>query len=159
MKHIFWAIPDRLAGRPGPDEEPWILSDLRAAGFGAVLSVNDGESCDPNDFEKQGILYACVPLSKNAPPKPGDDLICVEALQKGFSFVGSQLSLGRRVLIHCQGGADRTGLFLSYCLMQLEGVRPAAAIERIRQVRPIALSAEGWEDFAYQVLGHFTNSN
>ena len=29
MNKIFWLIQDKLAGRPGPDTEPWDLISLR----------------------------------------------------------------------------------------------------------------------------------
>ena len=50
MKKVFWLIPGQLAGRPGPDLEPWDLAELRTAGIGAVLSVNDGSLCYPEEF-------------------------------------------------------------------------------------------------------------
>jgi len=58
----------------------------------------------------------------------------------------------RGVLVHCRSGKDRTGLFLTYYLCVTEGLTPSDAIGELRRVRPIALSAEGWESFSYQVL-------
>lgn len=36
-----------------------------------------------------------------------------------------------------------------------EGLMPSDAIRELRRVRPIALSADGWESFSYQRLGEF----
>jgi protein-tyrosine phosphatase len=58
----------------------------------------------------------------------------------------------RGVLVHCRSGKDRTGLFLSYYLCVIEGLTPSEAVREVRRVRPIALSAEGWESFSYRVL-------
>ena len=44
-------------------------------------------------------------------------------------------------------------MFLSYYLCAIEGLTPSEAIRELRRVRPVALSAEGWESFSYQVLG------
>ena len=44
-------------------------------------------------------------------------------------------------------------MFLAYYLCVTEGLTPSDAIRELRRVRPIALSAEGWESFSYQVLG------
>ncbi|MEJ7731003.1 MAG: hypothetical protein WKG00_17525 [Polyangiaceae bacterium] len=60
MREVFWLIPDRVAGRPGPDRVPWDLAAMRDAGIGAVLSVNDGLLCHPEDFASVGIEYACI---------------------------------------------------------------------------------------------------
>lgn len=152
MDKLFWVIPDVLAGRPGPDDEPWNLSALRQAGIGAVLSVNDGRLCNPQAFADLKIVYACYPLSDWVPPQPGDAKHCLEALPKGYAFVQEQLAAGRRVVIHCSGGNDRTGLFLSYFLIRSTGLSASQAIQRVRDVRPTALGANGWVAFAEQVL-------
>lgn len=152
MDKLFWVVKDKLAGRPGPDLEPWDLAALRAGGIGAVLSVNDGALCRAGEFAAQGMAYACVPLSDAAPPRPGDSKICARALPKAYAFVRRQMAEGRGVLVHCTAGKDRTGLFLAYYLMRERGLTAEEAIEEVRLVRPIALSAEGWEAFARQVL-------
>src|SRR5262245_39199903 len=114
MDKVFWLLPGRLAGRPGPDREPWDLDALRQGGIDAILSVNDGTACHPADFAASGIAYARVPFSPNAPPLPGDDAICRAALPRAYAFVEGQVTEGRGVLVHCSSGKDRTGLFLCY---------------------------------------------
>jgi protein-tyrosine phosphatase len=152
MENVFWLIPGQLAGRPGPDRAPWNLASLRDAGIQAVLSVNDGPLCHPEDFAACGISYACIPLSENAPPRSGDDEICLRALPLAYDFVRQQISAGRATVVHCSSGKDRTGLFLAYYLIREAGLSVDEAIEEVRRVRPIALSALGWHDFAKDVL-------
>lgn len=125
---------------------------MRGAGIGAVLSVNDGVLCHPEDFRSHGMAYACIPLSDNAPPQAGDDDVCLRALPAAHAFVGEQLSNGRITVVHCSSGKDRTGLFLAYHLIREGGLSPAEAIEEVRRARPIALTAPGWDDFALDVL-------
>lgn len=155
MDKLFWMIPRRLAGRAGPDREPWDLASLQATGIGAVLSVNDGLLCHPEDFAVRGMRYACVPLPDNAPPQPGDDEHCLDALPKAYAFVAEQMNEGRSVLVHCSAGKDRTGLFLCYFLMRYAGLAPHRAMASVREVRPTALSALGWEEFALRLLARF----
>jgi len=157
MDHLFWVIPEKLAGRPGPQKYRWDLASLREEGVGAVLSVNNGALCHREEFEAQGIQYACVPLSSNEPPLPGDDAICMAALPKAYDFVVGQMAEGRAVLVHCTAGKDRTGLFLCYYLVRNAGSTPKDAIHSVRQVRPTALSALGWEEFAGQLLTKIAN--
>lgn len=152
METLFWVIPGRLAGRAGPDEEPWNVDSLSQAGIRAVLSVNDGRLCDAQAFAAADIAYACYPLSDWVPPQPGDAEHCLVALPRGYDFVQAHLSEGRPVLVHCSGGNDRTGLFLSYYLVRSAGLSAREAIERVQQVRPTALGAEGWSAFAMQML-------
>lgn len=152
MEKVFWVIPGELAGRPGPDIEPWRLDALVEGGIRAVLSVNDGALCHVPDFAGAGIDYACIPLSANAPPQPGDEEICLEALPRAYDFAMERIVAGRAVLVHCSAGKDRTGLFLGYFLLRRLRLSVSDAVRTVRAVRPIAFSAMGWEEFAPRVL-------
>lgn len=152
MKHVFWLVPDVLAGRAGPDQSPWSAQELRAGGIGAVLSVNDGAGCHAEDFTELGMSYRCMPLSDNAPPREGDVEHCLEVLPRAYGYVREEIDRKRRVLVHCTSGKDRTGLFMCYFLIRESGISVREAITAVRRARPIALSAEGWEDLARIVL-------
>jgi protein-tyrosine phosphatase len=152
MHKVFWLIPSKLAGRPGPDREPWDAEALHAGGIRAVLSVNDGRSVYPEDFSALEMVYAHIPLSDSAPPRQGDDEICQVALPRAYMFMHEQIGAGNPVLVHCSSGKDRTGLVLAYYLLRETDCSPASAIEKVRAVRPIALSAMGWDRFAFELL-------
>jgi hypothetical protein len=152
VKAIFWIVPGELAGRPGPELVPWDLAALQTGGIGAVLSVNEGIHCRRSDFEALGLPYACIPLSSNAPPQPGDLVHCLSTLPRAYGYVEEQRAQGRAVLVHCTSGKDRTGLFGAYYLMKRLGLDPEAAFARTRELRPIAFSAWGWSEFAMEVL-------
>ena len=142
-----------IGGREGPNLEPWDPRELAAGGIGAVLSLNDAELVHADELARAGLEHDWVPLSDAAPPRPGDLEMCVEALPRALSFALGAIERGRAVLVHCRSGKDRTGLFLAYYLCVTEGLSAGEAIRAVRSVRPIALSAEGWEAFAFQVLG------
>lgn len=152
MDKLFWLLPGKLAGRAGPDREPWDLDALQRCGIQAVLSVNDGRMVHGEDLSKRGIAYACIPLSENAPPREGDAEICQAALPRAYRFVAEQMDRGRTVLVHCSSGKDRTGLFFCYFLMHRFSWPLEQALRRVYEVRPIALSAEGWQEFSAEVL-------
>lgn len=126
-------------------------------GIGAVLSLNDGELVRASELDEVGIAYCCIPLSDAAPPLPGDSQICVNALPRALSFALRSIENHQSVLVHCSSGKDRTGMFLAYYLCATESLTPSEAIREVRRLRPIALSAEGWEKLAYQVLGQLTS--
>jgi len=152
MQHVFWLREGKIAGRSGPNSEPWSPMELASEGIGAILSVNDGELVQSRDLSSAGIEYDCVPLSDAAPPQPGDAEHCVEALPKALRFVLDSLQSNRTVLVHCRSGKDRTGMFMSYYLCEMENMAPADAIQEVRRVRPIAFSANGWESHTLDVL-------
>ncbi len=152
MKHVFWLVPGALAGLSGPNQNPWNAEDLRGGGIGAVLSVNDGAACHAEDFAALGMRYRCIPLSENAPPREGDIEHCLRALPEAYDYVRGELDRQRTVLVHCTSGKDRTGLFMCYFLIRESGISVKDAITAVRRVRPIALSAEGWEELTAAVL-------
>jgi protein-tyrosine phosphatase len=158
MRHVFWLRSDAIGGRCGPNREAWDPQELALGGIGAVLSVNDGELVRPDELAAAGIDYCCVPLSDAAPPLDGDFEVCVNALPHALSFAVRSIAQRRRVLVHCSSGKDRTGMFLAYYLCVTNGLSPDNAIREVRRVRPIALSAGGWELFAQRVLGELISA-
>jgi protein-tyrosine phosphatase len=152
VKHVFWLVPGRLAGRAGPNREPWDPRALRAMGIDVVLSLNDGECCNRAEIAAADLDYRCIALPPNEPPQPGDEAICAASLPVAYDFVRAHHADDRIVLVHCSAGKDRTGLFMSYFLMREHGLDVDAAIARVRDVRPRALSAMGWETLARRVL-------
>lgn len=151
MQHLFWLIEDKIAGRSGPSKEPWDLSLLKTQGIGAVLSVNDGEACEVDCFIEAGLKYQCIPLSSNVPPQDGDLELCVEQVPKALKFIRECEDEGLTLLVHCHSGKDRTGLIMAYLLMD-NGAAPLHAVNQVRGVRDIAFSADGWDQFVFDVL-------
>lgn len=152
MKHIFWLRPDLIAGRCGPDQNPWDPALLVEAGIDAVLSVNDGRLVHAEDLNAVGIDYALMPLSENAPPRAGDLEHCLDVLPRAFDFLSDAIKVGRKPMIHCTSGKDRTGMLMCYYLCRSESCSPQEAVQEVRRVRPIALSAPEYEPFAIEVL-------
>lgn len=152
MKHLFWLRPRLIAGRSGPNLDPWDPRELAAAGIGAVLSVNDASSVYVDDLHRAGLEYAIFPLSDNAPPRPGDFEHCLEMLPRACDYIVGVIERGKIPLVHCTAGKDRTGLILCHYLCHREGYEPREAVAEVRRVRPIALSAVGYEEFSLRVL-------
>jgi len=158
MNHIFWLLPGRLAGRPGPNREPWDLSAVRGLGIDAVLSVNDGEDCNRAELAALGFYHCVVPLPPNEPPQPGDEETCYIGLPAAHDFVIAQHRCDRAVLVHCSAGNDRTGLVMSHFLIREFGLDVETAIARVREVRPRAMTARGWESLSRRVLARLRES-
>jgi protein-tyrosine phosphatase len=151
MKSVFWLIRDAVGGRAGPQLEPWSVAELRAGGFEAVLNLSEHAS-DFTAFNAAGIEPSWIPLPTDIPPTKEAEEKCVEALPAAFAFVAGQVAKGRRVLVHCYAGKDRTGMLLAVYLAKTEGLSASAAIRKVREVRPLAITAQGWEALALQVI-------
>lgn len=148
---MFWLIRNVIGGRAGPHLEPWSVTELRAAGFDAVINLSEHPS-DFDAFEAAGMECSWVPLPTDVPPTTESEEQCVEALPGAFAFVTSQIARGRRILVHCHAGKDRTGMLLAVLLAKREGLSAHAAIEKVRAARPLALTATGWEALALRVI-------
>ena len=151
MQHIFWLESGKLAGRTGPNNNPWVPDEFVKAGFSAIISVNDGELCHVDEIEQSGLAYVCIPMSGNAPPRPGDKDICLDNLPRALDFIKKHLASGK-VLIHCRSGKDRTGLLMAYYMLDEHAMTVDQAMDRVWQVRPTAFTAEGWRDFCRSIL-------
>lgn len=151
MEHVFWLENTQIAGRPGPNQIPWKLDEFANNGFAAILSVNDGELCHVQDIHDAGLVYACLPMSENAPPRAGDRELSLLSLPKTYEFIETNLNHGK-VLIHCTSGKDRTGLVMAFYLTQKFDMPVDEAMCRVRNIRPIAFTAEGWWEYSRSLL-------
>lgn len=141
MKGVFWVIPEKLAGRAGPDVEPWDMKALRKAGFTAIVSTH--EDCHAETIKQAGLKH----IPKFMPTAyPNNDALIdrfVELVRDATEAVVAEINAGGKVLVHCYAGRDRTGLVLCAALMQLEGVDWKEALKRVKAVRPVALTGPG----------------
>jgi protein-tyrosine phosphatase len=158
MENVFWIIPDRLAGRSGPTYQPWRLAELREAGIDVVLNLSEFEP-SPAEFLAAQLEVAWVPLPDSYPADEETEAACLQHLPTAHAFLQSHLEANRRVLVHCAWGRDRTGLLLAYHLVCVERLSPEAAIARVREVRPKALTALGWEEMAVRVIARLLASS
>ncbi|HEU5438529.1 MAG TPA: dual specificity protein phosphatase [Ktedonobacterales bacterium] len=70
-----------------------------------------------------------------------DDLLTEAA------WVADRLRAGRRVLVHCYAGVNRSSTVCCAALMLLEGIGPEEALARVRELHPVA-----WPDPYYWFL-------
>lgn len=150
MKSVFWLVRDAIGGRPGPHWAPWSVTELRAAGFDAVINLSEHPS-DDAALEAAGLEASWVPLPTDVPPTRESEEQWVEALPRAYAF-SAQRSQGRRVLVHCHAGKDRTGMLMAVLVAKDESLSARAAIQRVRAIRPLAITAPGWEALALAVI-------
>lgn len=153
MEKIFWIEKDCVAGRPGPTREPWNLKQIIDEGFNAIINLSEFAP-NKEDFSLNGLDVLWVPLPTTVPADIETEEKCVELLPIAYEFLMSHLKKGNHVLVHCVAGRDRTGMLLSYYIARKNLISGKKAIERIREIRPIALASEGWEPMAIRVIDH-----
>jgi protein-tyrosine phosphatase len=151
MREVFWVIEDQLAGRPGPSREPWSLEELREAGLDAILNLSE-YAPNEDSMALVGFESSWIPLPTTVPPDQEAERICLEQASKAYNFIRDKITKGHRVLVHCVAGCDRTGLILTYYLAKSNSLKVGEAINQVRRVQRMALSADGWEDMAVRVI-------
>lgn len=144
MRYVYWVIDHLLAGRPGPKFAPWNPQELYEGGIRTVISLAPED--DVEDLTPFGIKHY-------RPEFPPVKLFSI-GMQKAFIFqavpvwrtIDRELQANRPTLVHCHAGQDRTGAILGGYLVIYRGMTPAEAIAHVRSVKPLAMSADGYDD-------------
>jgi protein-tyrosine phosphatase len=150
MNHVFWVRDGQLGGRPGPTAEPWSPARLRSV-IDVVVNISEHPS-PANDFDALGMIHTWIPFPTAVPPDAEAERTCLESLPHAEAYLSGHLHSGRRVLVHCVSGKDRTGMLLAYHFARSEGLTALESVAQVRNVCPAALSAEGWEEMAIRVI-------
>lgn len=67
-----------------------------------------------------------------------------DALEEAARFLDAQLRAGRRVLVHCGAGAERSPLTVAYFLVSWRGLNWDQAYLLLQQKRPVVQDRRHW---------------
>jgi len=118
----------------------YLLRDRRLAQGSAppsgVSVPFDGIVLAALEYQPELPAYAVlrVPLDDPFPPKPPPDARTVALIRAGAQQVASEVRAGRRVLVTCAQGRNRSGVLAGLALVELgmPGQQAAALIRRLR---------------------------
>lgn len=144
MQHVYWVIEGLLAGRPGPVLEPWDPAALYAGGIRAVISLAAEEA--PEDLAPYGLDHYRMEFPPVTLYSNGMRRAFIYQALPVWRLIDGQLARGNPTLVHCHAGQDRTGAILAGYLIAYKGETPSRALERIREVKPAAMTAEGYAE-------------
>jgi protein-tyrosine phosphatase len=102
------------------------LERMRSLGIGATLNLREEA-----DDATSGVAFPRHLWL----PTPDDGAPTLPQLQQGVEFIGSAITAGQGVYIHCAQGVGRAPSMAAAYLIR-EGADPAGALARIRAVRP-----------------------
>lgn len=144
LQHVYWAIENELAGRPGPDCRPWNPRELSAAGIRAMVSL--AGPIRMGELRQAGIDVLPVQQPMILLEREPDRERFVELMPLVVEFIDRHRSEGTKVLVHCHYGCDRTGTVLACYLVARGNLSPTDAIAKVRSANPRALSAPGYAE-------------
>lgn len=142
MRYVYWVIPGRLAGRPGPPKYAWDPAELYAAGIRTVVTASATTRVAP--LAPHGIRHLRIWLLPLAFLTWGLDHLVAAQIRPALRFVHAEIAAGRPTLVHCYDGDDRTGLLLSAYMVTYAGMSPAAAVAHVRAHNPRAMKMPGY---------------
>jgi atypical dual specificity phosphatase len=131
--HSFsWIERPRLAamGQPESEEE---LRWLKEHGLEVLVSLTE-EPPLRRDVNNAGLMVFHVPVPDMTAPSQED-------LDRSVSAILKALDGGLGVVVHCAAGQGRTGTILASYFVA-KGETPAAAIRKIRKLRPGSIETE-----------------
>ncbi len=122
-------IDGRLWQGGSPVDYAW----ARAAGIDVVVDVSD-PGPPPAEDDLGGISYRKCPLVD------GDEMPEAAQLDELVEHVVGEVRAGRRVLVHCTYGRNRSGLLVALVVRQLFGISGTDAATIVRERRRRALN-------------------
>jgi hypothetical protein len=124
---FVWIEKGKLAGSGFPASRGQ-LEWLADRGINTILTLT------PNLIPSEwltGLALATehIPMADHGVPD-------LALLEKGATFIQSQIRGGKTVLVHCLAGEGRTGCVLAAYLIEDRGLDAAQALETVRDVKP-----------------------
>jgi protein-tyrosine phosphatase len=141
-ENLWWVIPGFLAGVRKPTAEE--LTELQAAGIGAIVSVMD-DSSNLDLYQQANIPHLWLPTKGGTAPSR-------EQLQKLQDFVDTQNAQDNAVVVHCTSGRRRTGTMLASYLI-CNGSSYDDAMQTIQDVNPDVELREAQSTFLRELVG------
>ncbi|NJK40090.1 MAG: protein phosphatase [Oscillatoriales cyanobacterium RM2_1_1] len=124
-ENLWWVIPGQLAGVRQPTLEE--ISELKASGIGAIVSVMD----DPSNldiYQQAQLPHLWVPITGGTAPS-------LEQVQQLQGFIQTQVAAGKGVAIHCSTGRRRTGTAIAAVLIHV-GESYETAVQKVLAANP-----------------------
>jgi hypothetical protein len=124
---FVWVEKAKLAGSGFPSSRGQ-LEWLANRGITTILTLT------PNPIPEEWLKG--LPLATEHMPMADHGVPDLAVLERGATFIQSQIRGGEAVLVHCLAGEGRTGCMLAAYLIKDRGLGAAQALQTLRDIKP-----------------------
>ena len=131
----YWAVDDLLLAGPRPG--PRLLELLESTGIDVIVNLTE------NDYQDTRFDVRHLPVRDWEAPT-------LEQVAALCDLIDETEAGGGRVYLHCAAGCGRTGTMVACVFVDRERMTAAAAIQRVRTLRPCSVETAEQEALVVQ---------
>ncbi len=137
-------IEGEIAGMAKPASTVSDFEFLKDNNIDAIVSLSEFP-LDENLVEEFGFEVKHIPVRDFESPR-------MEQVEDFLKFAKEIRTDGKKLVVHCDAGAGRTGTMLA-CYLVSKGYDAAKAIEEVRSKRPGSIETPGQEEIVVKCEG------
>ncbi len=144
IRNFSWLIEGEIAGMAKPASTVSDFEFLKDNNIDAIVSLSEFP-LDENLVEEFGFEVKHIPVRDFESPR-------MEQIEDFLKFAKEIRTDGKKLVVHCDAGAGRTGTMLA-CYLVSKGYDAAKAIEEVRRKRPGSIETPGQEEIVVKCEG------
>ena len=144
IRNFSWLIEGEIAGMAKPASTVSDFEFLKDNNIDAIVSLSEFP-LDENLVEEFGFEVKHIPVRDFGTPR-------MEQVEDFLKFAKEIRADGKKLVVHCDAGAGRTGTMLA-CYLVSKGYDAAKAIGEVRRKRPGSIETPGQEEIVIKCEG------
>ncbi|HEY7107861.1 MAG TPA: dual specificity protein phosphatase family protein [Nitrososphaeraceae archaeon] len=122
-----WVIEGELAGS-GRLMSPLQLAWATSHGIKSVVTIREFPLEASWFSNRNDIMYRHIQVKDHSAPP-------MKELGEIVTYIETEITHGRPVIVHCNGGSGRTGTVLAAYLMKKNGLTAQQAVRKVKEIR------------------------